>query len=546
MTTLRPTVTLTAAERPVRRVPWGPVGGLLISGALVLAVVFGFGGALAVPLRWTAAAMGAICGCVVAAWAEERLYVAAAGRGAAVRVSLGLFVPLVAGCLAVLGASYLRPVLDRAGDPYVIALTVFAAFGWMASASLGSLLVIVLDLLISSLVTDLRQRITLAVLGLVLLTTGGAMGLSRAIPVVAQDVQADRETFAARLGTMALRPHEIEALLQPPPAKLTEGWASPAVTRYLGGAPRGGSFTLLFFALAALLAFPAVVSACAKLADATMERLHPLRRAFHLLAKGRLDVRVEEAGSADFVLLNRHFNQMVVSLGHARQAERAFGLYVSEQVLARIRSQHGEVAIPAALRHATVFFADIRGFTTLSERLEPSQVLSVLNRYFEAVVPVVEEHEGYLDKFIGDAMVVVFNGPIDQADHPTRAVRCAIALQQKLSELNAARVFPETGALEVGVGVATGPLVAGNLGSARKMEYTVIGDTVNLASRLTSHAGAGEVLVNEACAQALPPDVPRVPLGSIQVKGKERPVSPSRVWPVSAQASLGVDAKLFR
>lgn len=539
MTTLRPTVTLTPAERPVRRIPYGPLGGLIATAVIVILSLAGLTGVMTVPLRWTAAAMGSISGCVIAAWAEERFYVATAGRNALLRLLVGAWVPLAAGTAAILGASYLRPLFDRLGDPYVVALVTFASLGWMASAAVGSLFVILLDLLISSLVRDLRQRITLAVLGLVLLTSGGAMGLSRAIPVIAADVQADRTTFAARLGTMALRPQEIDALLTPPEAALPEDWAgaaTPAVTRYLGAAPRGGSFTLLFFALTALLGLPAVVSACAKLADATMERLHPLRRAFALLAKGRLDVRVEEAGSSDFVRLNRHFNQMVAALGQARQAERAFGLYVSEQVLERIRAQHGEVVIPASLRLATVFFADIRGFTSLSERLEPAQVLAVLNRYFEAVVPVVERYEGYLDKFIGDAMVVVFNGPIDQPDHATRAVQCAIAIQEKLAELNAARAFPETGALEAGIGIATGQLVAGNLGSARKMEYTVIGDTVNLASRLTSHAEAGEVLVNEACVEALPDELPRVSLGSILVKGKEKPVNPARVWPITTRS----------
>jgi class 3 adenylate cyclase len=225
---------------------------------------------------------------------------------------------------------------------------------------------------------------------------------------------------------------------------------------------------------------------------------------------------------------------MVESLSQAQRMERAFGLYVGEHVRERIRSQHGEAAISASLREATVFFADIRGFTSFSEKLAPSAVLEVLNRYFERVVPIVEQYEGYLDKFVGDAMMVVFNGPFDQPDHADRAVQCAIALQEEMQRLSKLGEFPEVGELAVGVGVATGPLVAGNLGSARKMEYTVVGDTVNLASRLTSHAGPGEVWVNEACAEALPRDVPRVAVGPIAVKGKAQPVLPFQVWPIES------------
>ncbi len=126
---------------------------------------------------------------------------------------------------------------------------------------------------------------------------------------------------------------------------------------------------LLLFAVAMLFGFPAVLSACSKLAEAVMERTHPPSLAFDHLAKGDRSVRVE-----------------------------------------RIRAQHGEAQLPPSLRDATVFFADIRGFTSFSERLSPEEVVSMLNRYFDRVVTIVEEHQGYLNKFIGDAVVVVFAG----------------------------------------------------------------------------------------------------------------------------------------
>jgi adenylate cyclase len=164
----------------------------------------------------------------------------------------------------------------------------------------------------------------------------------------------------------------------------------------------------------------------------------------------------------------------------------------------------------------------------MSENLTPDRVLEMLNRYYGHVSSVVDRYEGYIDKFIGDAVYVVFNGPIDQHDHVDRGVRCAIAIQQKIAELNAASAFPEIGQLDVGVGVATGPVVAGNLGRERT-QYSIIGDTVNLASRLSQLAPRGEIWINSAAARALPEQIAQEPLEPITVKGKARQVEVHRV-----------------
>jgi len=209
--------------------------------------------------------------------------------------------------------------------------------------------------------------------------------------------------------------------------------------------------------------------------------------------------------------------------------ERAFGTYVSDAVLNRIKAQHGAVLIPPSVRDATVFFADVRGFTAMSERLPPEKLVAMLNRYLDRVVEEVSRSEGYLDKFIGDAVVVVFNGPIDQPDHATRSVDCAVGLQRAVHEMNAAGAFPEVGAIEIGIGVATGPMVAGNIGSAAKTEYTVIGDTVNLAARLCEQAPAGEIWLNRACRDALGarPGIEAMP--AVALKGKSAPVEVFRL-----------------
>jgi len=501
---------LTPALRPAPRLPRWPLVVLGV-GALVGAV------AQRVPFAGTtvltAVAVGIdLIACVpLAAWVEERLFGQLVGRAWLQRVLLSLLVPLLSIVLfAAIGL--VGPVAQAIGGPALVGALVGGSW-WLGSAATGSAIVVVLDVLISALTRDFRTRILLIVLALV--------GFVSALVVLGFNFGR-----AVMLAALAGKLGQLQLQLDGEPF---------VIDRTTFSADEIGQLTVLVvLAAAVLLALPAIVSACGKLADAVMERLHPLALGFKAVADGELTVQVEEAGSDDFVALNRAFNQMVGALALGRRLEHAFGAYLGRQVMGRIKAQHGEAAIPASLREASVFFGDIRGFTSMSEKLAPAAVLGVLNRYFERVVAIIDAHEGYLNKFVGDAVVVVFNGPIDQPDHAPRAVRCAIAIQQEVARLNQAGQFPEIGELQVGIGIATGPLVAGNLGSSRQMEYTVIGDTVNLAARLTGKAPGGAVLVNQANVAALPAAQFRQQLEPIAVKGKQIPVTPYQVWPASS------------
>jgi len=261
-----------------------------------------------------------------------------------------------------------------------------------------------------------------------------------------------------------------------------------------------------------------------------MERIYPLIRAFGDLADGERGIRVEEGGSTEFIELSSQFNRMVARLGKAEHMERAFGRYVNTQVFKRIEAQHGEVTLPGSIREASVFFADIRGFTTMSEHLPAEAVVELLNVFFARAVDVVDAHEGYLNKFLGDALMVVFNGPFDQPDHCSRAVRCAIALQETVNGMNAEKAFPHVGTLAVGIAVVSGRMVCGNVGSIKQMEYTVIGDAVNTASRLAAEARGGEVWMTRAMAEQLSTEVSTRPLPPLNVRGKDEPVDVA-AWP---------------
>ncbi|MEW5851004.1 MAG: adenylate/guanylate cyclase domain-containing protein [Myxococcota bacterium] len=459
------------------------------------------------------AAMGA--GCFLAAWLEEAVFLRYAGRPALVRLVASAAVALAAIFVALIGGllvGWLAGLVD--GEDWVPGASI--VFGmWLAGAAFGTALIILIDAGVSLVVRDFRTRVVVAVLLLLLVALAasgvvavGAQGLVEAI-TSGQSQHVLGMDLDISLNNVDEHDRDAIGFIAEEPLML---------------------MTILMV-LAGLFAIPPIMSACGKLAEAVMDRIHPLSAAMQQVATGNRDVHVEEAGSTDFIQVSRSFNGMVDALVQAEKMERAFGKYVSTKVLQRIKSQHGEALIPPSKREATVFFADIRGFTSMSEQLSPERMVEILNRYFERVVALVEEHDGYLNKFIGDAVVVVFNAPIDQPDHAERAVRCAIGLQRVVRELNESGAFPEIGALRVGVGVATGPMVCGNIGSTRQMEYTVIGDTVNLSSRLTGQAGGGEVWISERTAELLPSDVTRQALEPIKVKGKEKPVVPYRVWP---------------
>ncbi|MGB0638939.1 MAG: adenylate/guanylate cyclase domain-containing protein, partial [Myxococcota bacterium] len=287
-----------------------------------------------------------------------------------------------------------------------------------------------------------------------------------------------------------------------------------------------------YFAFLVLIAMPAVMSACGKLSDSLMTHLDPIRAGLKAVSRGELDFRITETGTKDFAKLNHTFNQMLQSLGMAKRMERAFGSYVSEEILDQIRNQHGEVDLEPSLRMATVFFVDIRGFTSMSERINPKQLLAVLNRFYEEVAVVVQNHKGFLVQYIGDAVVVVFNGPIEQSNHADLAVSCAIDIQQSVAALNQQNLFPEAGDLKVGIGIASGPLVAGNLGDSKHLlQYTVLGDTVNQAARLTGLVPPGAVYVNQRNAEMSDPRHDPLPLKPVKVKGRARKLVPHQVWP---------------
>ena len=210
----------------------------------------------------------------------------------------------------------------------------------------------------------------------------------------------------------------------------------------------------------------------------------------------------------------------VYYLIEARQRKwisNVLGKYVSDSVAKEIMEK-GEDALKlkGEKKVVTVLFADVRGFTSMSEKLQPEQVVEVLNRYLSKMTDIVFKHEGTLDKYVGDEIMATYNVPLNLKDHALKAVQTAIEMQK------VARGMGEE--LKYGIGINTGDAIVGNIGSAKRLDYTVIGDSVNLGARLCGKAEPNQILISESTYHLVKDKIETKSIGEITVKGKEKPL----------------------
>jgi class 3 adenylate cyclase len=214
-----------------------------------------------------------------------------------------------------------------------------------------------------------------------------------------------------------------------------------------------------------------------------------------------------------------------------QQLMKLFSSYVDPAVADTIWQRRDEVSLGGEERVATVLFTDIRGFTALSAGRPPAHVLGWLNRYLTAMDEVIREHGGFLNKFIGDGLMIIFGLPLSQGVHEDakRAVQASIAMLERVERLNREeKSNPELPQLRIGIGMHTGSLMAGSIGSANRQEYSVIGETVNLASRLEglNKQFKTEILLSAATWEIVSGDFPGFePLGDARVAGLDQPVA---------------------
>ena len=221
-------------------------------------------------------------------------------------------------------------------------------------------------------------------------------------------------------------------------------------------------------------------------------------------------------------MLVSSFNDMSKNLKEKELIKTAFSQYVSETVLESFLKNPNDLQPGGTRTEATILFTDIRNFTALAEQLEPSVVVQILNEYFSAVIEVVEKYEGHLDKFIGDAVMVVFGTPIRHLNDEERAVRAAIEMNQRFQSLKHKWLHEGYPKIEINIGINTGEVVAGNVGSSKKLAYTVIGDSVNMAARIEklNKRFHTQILVSHSTYTKLAPILEVVPLPPTRVRGK--------------------------
>jgi adenylate cyclase len=242
-----------------------------------------------------------------------------------------------------------------------------------------------------------------------------------------------------------------------------------------------------------------------------------LVRATHEIAKGNYQYKIDLTRKDELGNLAVSFNQMNQELWVKSLMQESFGKYVGTQVLDLIMENPEDSWLKGQTNDATILFADIRGFTTYSESKAPKVLVDELNEYFEIANTAILNHNGYIDKFIGDAVLAVFGVPVYQKNHVLNGVRAAFEMQ------HAFRRAAKKGKVllaSIGIGIHSGTVVSGNIGSPVKMEYTVIGDSVNVASRISKIAAPGEIIISRSIYEHVAEVVEVEPLPPQKIRGK--------------------------
>ena len=265
----------------------------------------------------------------------------------------------------------------------------------------------------------------------------------------------------------------------------------------------------------------AIVVAIVLSRDVTVP-LYSLRATIDAIGKGNLAATAALRGTTEFKEMAGAINQMTAGLRERKVIEQAFSGYLSREILDKILHDGKLPELKAERRRLSVLFADIRNFTSMAEVQRPEEVVEQLSEFLGRMVAVVQRNHGYVDKFLGDGLMVTFGAPVEDPDHEEHAIVSALEMQNELRKLCAKWAAEGRSGFSMGIGINTGNMVVGNIGSESHMEYTAIGDAVNLASRLQAATREydAEILVSEETCNAVQELFYCGPLGGIHVKGR--------------------------
>jgi class 3 adenylate cyclase len=241
--------------------------------------------------------------------------------------------------------------------------------------------------------------------------------------------------------------------------------------------------------------------------------IRDLVRGTQAIRAGKFDVKVPVRSHDEVGELAASFNEMAVGLAQREQLRNALNLVADREVAEQLIS--GRIELGGEVRPVSVMFCDIRGFTALTQNMNPADVVLLLNEHMTALTKIVYEHGGVVDKFMGDAIMAVFGAPKSRGDDALNAARAALKMIEAREQLNE----NATPRIHVGIGIASGPVLAGNMGSENRLNYTVTGERVNLASRLCSQAGRSEVVIDQTTREQLGERIEAEPLPELRLKG---------------------------
>lgn len=227
--------------------------------------------------------------------------------------------------------------------------------------------------------------------------------------------------------------------------------------------------------------------------------IHSLMEGLERVKGGEFGVRIKSKRPDELGKLVDSFNEMSQGLKEKEAIRHAFERYVPREIAHQIMKSPDSLSLDGERRRITILFGDIRGFTKLTQSMEPEDIVSILNRYFSDMVSIIFKYEGTLDKFIGDGLMAIFGAPVISGNEEQRAVRAALEIQQSSGELSTEfqDKYPDFPELSIGIGIHTGYAIVGNIGSKERMEYTAIGEVVNVASRLVDRAKKGQILLSK-------------------------------------------------
>ncbi len=256
----------------------------------------------------------------------------------------------------------------------------------------------------------------------------------------------------------------------------------------------------------------------------------PIKKMVNAMKKvstGDLNQSVKIKRKDEIGLLGWSFNHMTEGLREKERIKSTFNKFVSAEVAEEVLKNESAMKLGGEYKEVTMFFSDIRNFTSMSEKMTPHEVISMLNEYLSLMTDIILDHKGVIDKYVGDEIMAVWGAPIKRDNDPELCIRSAVAQLKALERLNQNRVQRGEPEIRIGIGVNTGQVVSGNMGSEKRLDYTVIGDNVNLASRLCDNAGKKglhELIVTEATYNIVKDIVQAKEVEPIYVKGKEKPI----------------------